>query len=737
MQSNKNHLLGSIIVGGIMIFLVLTGILIYNGSLMQKLTQSTDDTLEEIMQQQAYNFSSKIESEKLYLETIAETISLSENVNDISIQHLEEIAKKSSFEYMSVADLEGNAINSSGVRTDLSDRDYFYQALAGETLLTEPIKSKIRDAMVIVLATPLKFNNKIIGVITGSYNARELDKLFVSSFGDKGYAFITNNDGKIIAKTSTNYTITVDDNYFNTLQNAKIYEGDSYATIKEKVIKNQSGLAKYDYYGIKRIMHYCTINVNNWNLFSVVPEEVIAESANKIRMDTIFLSLLLILAFLLFFLWNLRMQRESLKRISDIAFVDELTGAPTLAKFKLDTQRVLDNNPDMEFKIIKFDVDKFKVLNQARGYETGDKLLKSIAIALKQNLQSEYETYARVNVDEFIIFQQYFASKDFEGLRASFTDYVLALMGNEFNYSIKFPTGHYERLKSDDDRDISSLIEKVNFAHRKAKYTMQEICVYDEDVRKEAFNQIEIENKMEAALKNQEFKVFLQPKYRLNDETIAGAEALVRWKSQNGDVYYPNQFIPLFEKNGFITKLDFYMFEKSCEIIQGWIQKKITPTTISVNFSRNHLNNPDFVSRLVEVADRYQVPHEYLEIELTETAIFDHEDILIKVLDRLHEEGFTLSMDDFGTGYSSLGLLKNINVDVIKIDRGFFTFANNATRAKAVIANVMHLAKELKIHTVAEGVETKEHIELLKELGCDIVQGYYYAKPMPAEDLKL
>lgn len=260
---------------------------------------------------------------------------------------------------------------------------------------------------------------------------------------------------------------------------------------------------------------------------------------------------------------------------------------------------------------------------------------------------------------------------------------------------------------------------------------------YDESLTEEALHKIEIENKMEKALANEEFLVYLQPKYYLKDELIGGAEALVRWKIPGEELLLPNSFIPIFERNGFVVKLDFYMLRKVCSIIKGWMDLLIEPVVVSVNFSRMHLSNGDFVRELREVVDSYGIERRYIEIEITETVIYDNIEALEGIITELHESGFTISMDDFGSGYSSLSMLKDLPVDVIKMDRSFFINQKDVCRSKIVLGNVIGMAAELGICIVAEGVEDREHIELLRSLNCDMVQGYFYAKPMPENEFRV
>ncbi len=736
MQDSKKRVYNTGIITFILAIVVIGGILLYNQYIVHLVSDSTNDTLADIVNQQAYNFTSKIRGEMTALEMIGTSIAHSPDIQDIDVETLSKIKEKSAFDYVSIADKEGNSLNNESISVNVSDREFFQRALAGETYLSEPLQSKIRDATIVVLATPILYEQEIIGVLYGSFLAEELDQLFLYSFKGIGYAYVTTLEGEIIAKTVNSYSIidTNSNNLFDVYKKVNFYAGDDLEKIHKNMAENKSGHSKYNYKGQKRIMDYMSIDMNNWFIFSVVPDAVVSGNANKITFSMAVLSLVFIGVFLLLILRILKVQRIGLQTITRIAFEDELTKLATLAKFKLDAQKLINENQSKQYILIKLDVDNFKMINKIYSYDAGDELLMAIANAIRKQLPKENAMVARFNTDEFIILHEYHAEDQLKQNRANVINTIKEKMGEGFKYNLIMPTGRYVFTAKDIEEDIGVGIERVNFAHRLAKQNKIQIYDYEDTVAESILQDKKIESRMESALQNNEFMVYLQAKYNLYDESIVGAEALVRWQSSDLGLVYPNKFIPLFEENGFITKLDLYMFDKVCGIIRGWIDNKITPIVVSVNFSRNHLVNTDFVEHLCKIADRHQTPRHLLEIELTEYTMFHNENILIEVLERLHAAGFTLSMDDFGSGYSSLGLLKNIPVDVIKIDRSFFMAAANVFRARTVIANIMKMARELGIHTVAEGVETKEHIELLKELGCDIVQGYYYAKPVPERD---
>ncbi len=259
---------------------------------------------------------------------------------------------------------------------------------------------------------------------------------------------------------------------------------------------------------------------------------------------------------------------------------------------------------------------------------------------------------------------------------------------------------------------------------------------YDKEMHKKILKEKEIENSMVDALNNGEFIVYFQPKYSLSDYQIIGAEALVRWDNPQKGLIPPIEFIPVFERNGFIVNIDFYVFEEVCKKIREWMDEGQKVVPISVNLSRMHFVNSNFIEKFKLIVDKYKIPTRLIELELTETAVLDNIEGLLDTMNNLKEKGFVISMDDFGTGYSSLNLLKELPVDILKLDRAFFTEKDESNNEKIVISNVIKMAKELKMKVISEGVETISQVEFLKQIGCDMVQGYLFSKPMPVKEFE-
>lgn len=242
-------------------------------------------------------------------------------------------------------------------------------------------------------------------------------------------------------------------------------------------------------------------------------------------------------------------------------------------------------------------------------------------------------------------------------------------------------------------------------------------------------------NELINSIKNNEFIIFLQPKFDTITEKIVGAEALIR-KLKGGKIIMPNEFIPQYEKTGIITKLDTYVLEEVCKLQKKWRKLNLPLLSISINESRHHLKNKNHIQELQEIINRYDADANLIELEMTETTVIEDISVAKRAAESVKKLGFIVSMDDFGTGYSAFNILKDIEIDILKIDKEFFKNLENNKRAQIIIETIINMCKKLKIKTVAEGIETKEQVKFLKKIGCDIIQGYYFSKPLTIPDFE-
>ena len=712
---------------------VMSGLIFLNLNIRKNIEQSVYSDLRSSTEQQAYNFISRLNGMEDIVLALSRNMDFNGNLDTVSVDFLNGFVNDTQFDSFVLFDINGRSISNLGKIGNMRNGTLFTKALEGQTVISRLGFSDVSNARVISIAAPIIRQGQTIGVLVGSFKADKLGNWLSSSFDGYGMVYITDANGEIIARAVDKSDIYDHrNNFFVDLGHSKFSDDKNLSIILNNLNNDKAGYAKYENNNEQRLMYYAKMPVYEWNIFSVVLDRVVSDFKDRIIMQIYALSIMIILLSMGFLYWIVKMQVNHVQRIEQTAFVDPLTGGPTVLKFKLDAQKILTDNPNTSFVLSKFDIDRFKLINKTFGYIAGDRIIKNIAKALDGMIVGDKERYARANVDEFIILCE--NNERITDLQDKFLQNFFELMGKNFNYNIKFPTGYYIVDAGSEREDISSMVEKANIAHRRAKQLGMKLCIYDDEMVREALAKKEIENKMERALHDREFKVFLQPKYELQNECIVGAEALVRWQPTCGDMIYPNNFIPLFEENGFIIKLDTYMFEEVCKLLHSWNNTGLRAVPISVNFSKNQLNNTWFVDTLCAIADKYNISRDLLEIEITESAIIENETAMIKVLAQLHDAGFKLAMDDFGSGYSSLGMLKNIPTDIIKIDRSFFIAQIDNLRAKIVIMNIMKMARDLGIVTVAEGIETKEYVDFLKSIKCDIVQGYYYSKPVPAEE---
>lgn len=257
--------------------------------------------------------------------------------------------------------------------------------------------------------------------------------------------------------------------------------------------------------------------------------------------------------------------------------------------------------------------------------------------------------------------------------------------------------------------------------------------VYDATMRERLLGESELIKDFQDALDTDQFLVLLQPKFNMITEEVIGAEALVRWNHPTRGFLPPMQFIPVLEENNLITELDMFVLRKVCEKLQQWQGQGLALLPISINQSRAHLDNPSYISDLLQVVGRFDLDHTLLEFELTENIFLENLDHLQEVVKSLRKEGFRVSIDDFGSGYSSLTMLKNIRIDYLKLDREFLMQSEDHVRSKKVIHSIIQMAHDLGILVVAEGVETRAQAEMLKAMDCTMAQGYYYERPITME----
>lgn len=381
--------------------------------------------------------------------------------------------------------------------------------------------------------------------------------------------------------------------------------------------------------------------------------------------------------------------------------------------------------PDTKFALVQFDIKRFKLINENYGEDAGTEMLQFISRQLS-NFCGKQQMGARMSGDVFTLLTPY---EDKDGL-LSIVSELQRCLKNFRQYSYEFVFGIY--LIEDRSVSVRTMCDCAAMARQSIKKNaLESVAFYSKNMQKEIKERKFVESHMKKALDNNEFIIYLQPKFSISSGEAVGYEALVRWQNPERGMIYPGGFIPLFEENGFITKLDAYVWECACMVLRDWIDRHFTPLPISVNVSRANLDDESFLNVLDGLIEKYRLPKHLLELEITESI---ENDTTLRMTEKIKEHGYILLMDDFGSGYSSLNTLQDTKFDVLKLDREFFSTHMSNDRGKKIIMHTISMSKDVGLGLIAEGVETADQAQFLENCGCDTAQGYLYAKPMPVQE---
>lgn len=395
-----------------------------------------------------------------------------------------------------------------------------------------------------------------------------------------------------------------------------------------------------------------------------------------------------------------------------------------LHRFRRNVNKLLFSS-EKKIGFIQFDIRKFKIVNDLYGERFGDEILDFILHKLGENCHKE-QYFVNLRSDEFMMVTEYEKEEEL----VEFIGKLDSEISSFKNVGLQMSYGVY--TVEDKNVELRQMEDRAAMARKAAKENvLSNILFYKEQFKDNLYNRKFIEENMETAIAGEQVMMYLQPKYSISKNEIIGAEALVRWRHPERGMIFPNQFIPIIEENGYIKKVDYYIWERACRFIKRCMDAGIT-CPISVNVSRVHLRDDECIQVLSDLISHSGIKKELLELEITETA--DNQQVSMKAL-QLKDEGYTLLMDDFGSGYSSLNILLETPFDVIKLDKKFMENMVISTKGRLILEQMVRMAEKLNLGILAEGVETKEQVELLQSIGCDQVQGYYYAKPMPEEEV--
>lgn len=404
-------------------------------------------------------------------------------------------------------------------------------------------------------------------------------------------------------------------------------------------------------------------------------------------------------------------------------------------QFQSNAYQLITSHPSQTYAMLYCNIDKFKYINDILGYKEGDFVLNYFARCIQFHLKKG-ELVSHIAMDRFVILIKYHGESNLNERLEQLKKLLEYLPSRKTShYRLKVLWGVY--IIKDIKENILSIIDKAALAAKEAKNIYgRPYCLYSEQMDFTLVNEKQMENTMELALQNNDFILCIQPQIDLSTKKPVAAEVLVRWKQYSNQYNYPDNFIPLFEKNGFVLDLDYYVFEETCKLLRKWIDQNKMIVPLAVNFSALHMKEPDFVSMVEKITNQYQIPAQYLDLELTEQSFSGDMAHTAQVIQELKNLGFQIALDDFGSGYSSFQSLKTLPVDIIKLDKSFFSGCHPTEKDKILISGMTDMAHKLGLKVIAEGVETQTQFTYLEQLHCDYVQGFLTARPLSIEDFE-
>ncbi|MCH1984112.1 EAL domain-containing protein [Ruminococcus sp. OA3] len=656
------------------------------------------------------------------------------------MQMLRGINDKNAFIRMGYANLEGTVtlvdIGGQCHEIDLSDEVFFQKALEGKETISDTFQDPFnKDAYVNYYAVPVKNEaGKVRGVLC-AVHATEVFRNIIDApvYNGYGYSDIIKSDGSYILR-SRQSMITGSDS----VSEKRIPDEIRIKLEKLNKLNTEDAFQFTDSEGTAHNAVIIPISEANWYLLSIVPVKVLR---NKYINTAGGIMLMIVVAcglFVFFLVRQRRMMTQNHAELMRLAYKDTLADILNFAGFKMKTSPLLKEDRKTHYILWYCDLKKFKFLNDYLGYEEGDRILVQMAAFFVT--QDRHNTIScRVAADNFAGIRPFQGKEELHQWFLQLLDWTRKSENETGSQSlVELCMGIYHLEEKDRGLSVDVLMNYANMAHKTAKQMPGSNYVfYTDDIRAQALEETALEARASTAFKNEEFVVYMQPKIGIqNGDRIAGAEALVRWVSAERGTIPPGRFIPLFEKSERIVELDRYVFRKVCRWIQEYVRAGNEPINIAVNVSRSGILQKDFVDYYAEVKAEYNVPDGVLELEFTESILLNDNELFLDIVCKLQERGFICSLDDFGSGYSSLNLLKDLPFNVLKLDILFFQKSKNRERERIVISNFIHMAQELQIKTIAEGVELPDTVSFLREAGCDVIQGFVFARPMPLGDFE-
>ena len=611
----------------------------------------------------------------------------------------------------------------------------------------EPFLDEVTGVNMIGVFEKFTFADGTEGLVRKSRSLQEVaDRFSLSFYGDSGFSYVVNNDGDIIVRSTHRNSNRTISNIYDIVES----EGNDAAVVssfRSALEKGERGVAQFTYLGQDYVFCYSQLDMTDgWDIVSIIPNDVIMEQAHVILRATFILCAIIVVGLLVILVVYWRINAAHRKEIERIAYFDTLTGLYSSDKFEIEGSKMLSALRERAKRssggvpsshaeapglaAMYFNIVDLKLINDVEGYQYGDEVLREVA-GIVREASGEGSIVCRATADHFIALCPY------ETVDAIVNRCQEAIdRAKEITAAGKplLLTAGVCCTREAPEASVTELTDRARIAKTEGRKRGKELCVFNSSMREAMLHKAEIERVMESALANDEFFPLIQPKFNTDGSRVLGGEALVRWSRPDGTIVGPAEFVSIFEQNGFIIKLDEFMFTAVCKSIRQRIDEGLPVVPVSVNVSRLHLHNRAFVSTYVDIKNAYAIPDGLAELEFTESMVLEDLDHAIEVIDEFGKAGLRCSIDDFGSGQSSLNALKDLPVNVLKLDREFLFDRTASDKGKVVVQTVIDMAQRLDMQTVMEGVETPEQLAFIQSTSCDMIQGFVFSKPLALDD---
>lgn len=584
-----------------------------------------------------------------------------------------------------------------------------------------------------------------------------VDEFSLSFYDNTGFSYVVNAQGDVLVRSMHSASNRTFANIFDIVDAQGNDEG-VVASFEASLAKGQSGITLFAYGGEQYLFCYTPMeSAEGWSLVSIIPNAVITEQADAVLRATAALCTVIAIGLLAVLLAFWLTGRAHHREIERMAYYDSLTGLYSSDKFKIEGNALLaaaleglstnesrsggkggqegDRAPVAEgaqggVAVAYFNISDFKLINDVDGYQRGDEILTSLGEVLA-DVARPGGIASRLSADHFLLAFPYRDAQEAVARCQAVVDRAHRLTAAGKQLSLH--AGLCCSEDAPDATDVNELTDRARIAKTEGRHAGKELLRFSHTMRDQLLRRADLERSMESALENEEFFVVIQPKYSPDGQRVLGGEALVRWRRPGEGVVSPGEFVPLFEQNGFIIRLDEFVFERTCRYLRERLDAGEPVVPVSANVSRLHLHRPDFVETYARIKDRYRIPDGMAELEVTESIVLEDLGNARRVIAALQARGFSCSIDDFGSGESSLNALKDLPVDVLKLDRAFLFGHDQSLKEDVVVRTVIDMAGRLQMKTVMEGVETPEQLAFLQTTACDMIQGFVFSRPVSPE----